>query len=248
MVGSCSGIRSEVTAATARMATADLPATASPAQLTSAAAMKGSVLDVFHQLWQIAVEVEMIPGEHSVRELACRAVAPRCHVFRGDNPILVPDERVNRTRHRRPWRAGIPGNGTGGAQCGQHSHDEFFVGKHIRIHAGNPGDQVQYVMIGKTLELLVFDMAWSCTGRQKEGDDRVSCRLESQRYFERQHPAHTVTKEGDRFVGPSRGLHHRKDIVGQGGNARAGQAAPIALSGILDSDSFYVGGILSRSA
>ena len=73
----------------------------------------------------------------------------------------------------------------------------------------------------------------------------MSCRLESQRYFEGQQSAHAVTKEGDRIVSPSRRLHHRKDFVGEGGNTcELRQARPIALSGILDSDPFYVGGKL----
>ena len=75
----------------------------------------------------------------------------------------------------------------------------------------------------------------------------MSCRLESQRYFESQQSAHAVTKEGDRIVGPSRRLHDRKDFIGEGRNTcQRRQAIPVALSGILDSDPLYVGGKLAR--
>src|SRR5467141_580591 len=106
----------------------------SPAQLTSAAAVKGSVLDVLHQLWQIIVEVEMVPGKYAEHELSRRSIPPGRHVVLGRNPILVSDERVNGARHLRVCGAVIAGNGTSGSQRGQHPYHKLFIGEDIRIH------------------------------------------------------------------------------------------------------------------
>ncbi|OOK82092.1 hypothetical protein BZL30_0655 [Mycobacterium kansasii] len=56
------------------------------------------VLDVADELWQIVVEIEMIPWEDADREFASRSVTPRLHVFSGGNPILIPDVRINWAR------------------------------------------------------------------------------------------------------------------------------------------------------
>ncbi len=183
----------------------------------------------------------MVPRKHPNRELSRRSLTPWRHVFLGRNPILIANKRINWARHRRLWRTAIACNGAGRPQRGQHPDTKFFVLKKIRIHAGHAGDQVQHVVIGKILDLLVPDMTRSRTSRDEQGDETIPRRLESQRHFESQHSAHTVTKKSDWIARRSRRLHHCEDFISQGGNtSERRQAIPVALPRVLDSDPLYV--------
>src|SRR5208337_4622923 len=85
-------------------------------QLTSAIVMEDSVLDAFHQFCQIVIEIEMISGKHPDGEFLGRTVAPGRRVLVGHDDVVIPDERVDRARHRYLWWARITGDGTDALQ------------------------------------------------------------------------------------------------------------------------------------
>ena len=103
-------------------------------------------LGVFRQFWQITVEVKMIPGRHPDRELCCGGrTRPPCSL--PHNYVVIPDQRVDRARHRYLWWAGVTRGGPDALQCRQNRRGEFVGGQQLGIRAGCLGDQVQDVTI-----------------------------------------------------------------------------------------------------
>src|SRR5271166_2179049 len=121
----------------------------------------------------MVVEVEMAPRKHADRELCRRSIVPRCHVFSSRNPVLISDESLDWTRHRRLWRAGNITTRNSSFAIKPGFAPVIWAAKSNISSSEKPW-------------IAYIDMTSGRAGRQKECGDVMSFRLESERYFESQ--------------------------------------------------------------
>jgi hypothetical protein len=162
-------------------------------------------------------------------------VGPGHHVLFRHSDVVIPDERVDRARHRYLCWAGVTRGGPDALQCRQNRRGEFVGGQQLGIRAGCWATKFKMSRSGLCSSLYRI---WpSAARRQEESGDRVSGRLQSQCHFE---PAHTVSKKEHPAVSLGRRCHHEPiwpDTAHK--HARAGGRN---LSRILDRNPFDIGG------
>jgi hypothetical protein len=115
----------------------------------------------------------MVPQETRGSRTLPSSTVPRRHVFSSRNPVLISDESLDWTRHRRVWRAG------------KHYNAKFFV-RNKSGFASVIWAAKSNMSLSEKPWIVYIDMTSGRAGRQKECGDVMSFRLESERYFESQ--------------------------------------------------------------